>query len=442
MKTHYTFRSALLVYICCHFTFLVHAQNNFPYQNMVDAAAYAEDMDGAAVMILQNDSIVFENYHNGADTSVVTHIFSATKAYWSLIAAAAKEVGLISSYDESVSQTITEWQDNSLHPGKHLIQIKHLLSLSSGLSQDIFQLQGPNAGADDLYRYTVDSLDLNFTPGTNFQYGPSNYYAFGVLLQRKLNAAGIQQSPLDFLDSLLFQPIGLEYDSWEHDNSGNPHIPNGCYISPRNWMKFGKLLLQKGRWGNTHLVDSTLVEEMLIADGPNPGHGKFLWLNNTEGYGSFQFQTAPAGSSSGFIYHDGYTDIFAGLGAGKNWLYIIPSLNAVVLRQTLQEQDNFDDHTFLSYLFDGLATSTSHIFTEQDNIQIYPNPFSDKVVIDGDFSNYKIKVFDAIGNLVTDYSGVNSPVTIDLSALGNGMYFVSAQHDLYGPLSLSKIRKQ
>ncbi len=443
MKKYDPFRALLAIFFHCLFVLIVQAQSNFPYQNMANAASYSEDMGGAAVMILQNDSIVFEDYHNGADTSVVTHIFSATKAYWSMIAAAAKEAGLISSYDEYVAETITEWQNNALHPGKQLIRIEHLLSLSSGLSQDVLQLQGADAAADDLYQYTVDSLDLNFIPGTNFQYGPSNYYAFGVLLQRKLNSAGIQQTPLEYLDSLLFGPIGLEYDSWVHDNAGNPHIPNGCYLTPRNWMKFGKLLLQKGRWENTQLVDSTLVEEMFVANGPNPGHGKFLWLNSVDGYGSFPFQSAPAGSTGGFIYHDGYTDIVAGMGAGKNRLYIIPSLNAVVLRQTLQEQDNFDDHTFLSYLFDGLlTTSSSQIFANQDHIQIYPNPFSDKVIIDGDFSNGQIKVFDAIGNLVTDYTAVNSPIKIDLSALANGVYFVSVRDHFQNPVGHYKIIKQ
>lgn len=443
MRKGSCFRRLFIISVYWQFTLVVNGQGTIPHNNRVSAAAYAEEVGGAAVMVLQNDSIIYEDYQNGADSSVVTHIYSATKAYWSVVAAAAREAGIIDTYDEYVSETITEWQDNTLHPNKDLIQIKHLLSLSSGLSQDVLQLQGTDAEADDLYQYTVDSLDLNFIPGTRFQYGPSNYYAFGVLLQRKLIAAGIQQNPLEYLDSMLFQPIGLEYDAWMHDNAGNPHIPNGCYITPRNWMKFGKLLLQKGRWGSNQLVDSTLVGEMFVPDGPNPGHGKFLWLNNKEGFGAFAFQTAPEGSEGGFIYYDGYEDIIGGLGAGKNRLYIIPSLNAVVLRQTQLEQDNFDDHTFLSLLLDGVITSSeSHIVANSDHIQIYPNPFTDRVIIDGDFTQYQIRVHDAIGNLVADYSEADSPLSIDFSTLGAGMYFVSIQHNIYAPLGIYTILKQ
>jgi len=87
-------------------------------------------------------------------------------------------------------------------------------------------------------------------------------------------------------------------------------------------------------------------------------------------------------------------------------------------------------------------TSSAHILTEPNNIQIYPNPFSDKVVIEGDLTNYQIKVFDVIGNLVADYRGASSALTIDLTTLGSGIYFVSVQHEVYGPLSVYKIIKQ
>jgi hypothetical protein len=52
----------------------------------------------------------------------------------------------------------------------------------------------------------------------------------------------------------------------------------------------------------------------------------------------------------GFIYHDGYPDLFAALGAGKNRMYMIPPLDMVVLRMTREEDDQFVDHEFLAAL--------------------------------------------------------------------------------------------
>ena len=93
MRKGYHFQVLFIFVIYCQFTLVVYGQGTIPFNNMVNAAAYAEDVGGAAVLIYQKDSIIFENYQNGADSSVVTHIFSATKAYWSMIAAAAKEAG-------------------------------------------------------------------------------------------------------------------------------------------------------------------------------------------------------------------------------------------------------------------------------------------------------------------------------------------------------------
>lgn len=292
-------------------------QIGFSNSGMNNAAVYSQSKGGSSVLIMKDGNIIFEDYHNGADSTTAAHLHSATKFFWSSVAALAIQDNLISDFEEKVANTITEWQDVSAHPNKNLIKINHLLALSSGLSQDVTQIQGTNAGASDIYEYVVDSLRLNFVPGNKFQYGPSHYYAFGVLLQRKLHNAGEIINPLQYLENEIFDIIGLEYESWVHDSSGNPNIPNGCTITPRNWLKFGQFMLQKGNWNGKQIIDSILLEEMFITDGPNPGHGKFCWLNNINGYGAYSSIAAPPGSLGGFIYHKGYTEIIGGLGAGK-----------------------------------------------------------------------------------------------------------------------------
>ncbi len=340
-----------ILIFCVFFISINFAFSQINIEDIKKASEYSKNANGAAILVYQNGEIIFEEYHNGADENTATHIHSATKAFWSAIAALALQKGLITSYDELVSNTITEWQNTTTHPNKKLIKIRHLLSLSSGLSQDVEKIQGEDATAKDIYQYVVDSLKLVAAPGKVFQYGPSHYYAFGVLLQRKLHSKGIQLNPLQYLENEVLNKIGLQYDKWTSDPSGNPHIPNGCYLTPRNWVKFGKFMLQEGRWDTTQIIDSSLIKDMFKADGPNPGHGKFIWLNAKDGYGVLKQMSAPLGSAGGFMYFNGYTEIIGALGAGKNRMYIIPSLNAVIVRQTLLENDNFEDNTFLSLYF-------------------------------------------------------------------------------------------
>lgn len=404
----------------------VRAQSDFSITRMEQAATYSEQMGGVAVLIYQNGRIIFEDYHNGADTSVVTHIQSATKAFWAMATAAAIESGLIDSFDERVALTLTEWQDAAQHPFKNRILLRHLLALSGGLSQDIEQIQGLDAQADDLYAYAIDSLRIQFLPGNRFQYGPSNYYAYGAFLERKLKRAGIDQNPLAYLDSVIFSPIGLQYDSWAHDPSGNPHIPNGCYITPREWVKFGQLLLQKGKWADTQLVDSNLVKQLFVADGPNPGHGKFLWLNHPDGQGAFPGQTPPAGSSGGFMYHDGYTDLIGALGGGRNRMYIIPAQNAVVLRQSIEDRGDFQDDTFLRFLLDEVTQSANKTSTAVDII--YPNPALDRLHIQTATPVRRLRIVNLRGQVV-HMTDAFPPKTIALTGLPAGLYLLQLEHD-------------
>jgi len=103
-----------------------------------------------------------------------------------------------------------------------------------------------------------------------------------------------------------------------------------------------------------------------------------------------------------------------------------------------------DGHSVESYVVElpAFATATSHIITEIDEINIYPNPFTDQVVVSGDFSNYEITVLDVFGNVVDDYTGVDSPLSIDLNSLSSGLYFISIQSTVDTQLSVHKIIKE
>ena len=88
------------------------------------------------------------------------------------------------------------------------------------------------------------------------------------------------------------------------------------------------------------------------------------------------------------------------------------------------------------------AVSNAHIVTGQADITVYPNPFTDSVVIDGLFADYEIKLFDGQGMLVADYTGTTAPLTIDLTALGAGFYFISIENVVQSALSVYTVIKE
>lgn len=75
-------------------------------------------------------------------------------------------------------------------------------------------------------------------------------------------------------------------------------------------------------------------------------------------------------------------------------------------------------------------------------IKIYPNPFINKLTIDGELNNYQIKIFDFNGNLVTKHKDVCHKLNMDLSSLASGIYFISVQDYSFNNLEIFKIVKK
>lgn len=308
------------------------------------AAAYSESHGGTAVVVLHGGDGVFERYAGEANAETTHHLHSGTKGFWGPVVASMIEDGLISSFDELAADTLTEWKD---HPRNKTITLRQLLQLNAGLAQDLVNLQGHDRPtlADDLYEHAV-GLACWFQPGERFAYGPSCYYALGAVLERKL--AEREQTPLDYLKERILDPIGVAHGKWVHDASGNPHIPNGAWLTARDWARFGQFLLQEGTWEGEEIVPAELMRELREPSEANPGHGLALWLNRPGGFppARQRFEPDPA-AAGGFLYPEGEPDLYAALGAGKNRLYIIPSRNLVVARQTPKDTTNFEDSEFL-----------------------------------------------------------------------------------------------
>lgn len=311
------------------------------------AADYAAKDNGHAVLVMINGKAVFERYDNGHTATTPSHLHSATKTFWAPVVAAMIEDKLISSFDEPASETITEWKND---PRKSKITVRHLLTLTAGLVQDSVNLQGHNRPtlAPDLYKHAA-GLKADKEPGESFLYGPSCFYALGELMKRKLAAK--KQTPLEYLRQRILDPIGAKHGEWVHDKSGNPHTPNGAYITAREWIKFGQLLLDGGRYQGKQI----LRKELLRFEGSkaNPGYGMTAWLNLPGGRGATPNQVSNPKDKAGWIYPNGLTDIYMAGGAGGNRLYIIPSKKMVIVRNG--ESPSFSDAVFLGLLFDGKA---------------------------------------------------------------------------------------
>ena len=107
---------------------------------------------------------------------------------------------------------------------------------------------------------------------------------------------------------------------------------------------------------------------------------------------------------------------------------------------------DFIQHTFYDPpsigAFEGHEDITGAPYLVRDHsIWIGPNPTTGYVTIDGDFGSSSIEILDSGGIVVQDLSNAAPPLTIDLSSLPNGLYFLKIKSALHAKLEVIRILK-
>ena len=174
---------------------------------------------------------------------------------------------------------------------------------------------------------------------------------FVELLRRKL--AG--RSPSSYIQEKVLGPLGLGAMEFKPDRRGNPLAASGFELSAREWARLGQLVLQHGSYHGHSVVREGLLREAFVGSNANPGYGLTFWLN----------RGAPGASEADIekeldlpwqranwlgicISRAAPDDMVVGLGSGYQRLFIIPSLNAVIVRQG--QNGKFSDAQFLRLL--------------------------------------------------------------------------------------------
>jgi CubicO group peptidase (beta-lactamase class C family) len=274
------------------------------------ALAYAERNDVHALLVVRGGSLVCARYGAGQASSKPHALYSGTKSFWGVLAAAASDDGLL-AFDEPVADTIPEWRADDR---KARVTLRQLLNLTSG-----FGFGGLGAAVPPYAKALA--LELRNEPGTTFTYGGIPLQVFGAVLARKLEANG--QTPHDYLRTRLLDPLGIAVASWRTLADGTQPLPTGAHLAAREWLKYGQFLAR----GGADLVKPSSFSEVVRGSDVNPRYGLGLWLYD-----------APGGER-----------VFYASGAAGQGLYVIPEHDTVVVR--FGGSASYKHDAFLARLF-------------------------------------------------------------------------------------------
>jgi CubicO group peptidase (beta-lactamase class C family) len=315
--------------------------------HLADAAQYSRSHGGLALRVERDGAVVGENYAPGYSASTPHKIYSGTKSFVAVAALIAMREGLL-TLEEKAADTLPEWRGDR----RRAITIDQLLSHTSGLDPD----------GDLIYPYrdqmaAAVRVPLIDPPGSRFHYGAVGYQAFGEILRRKLRAR--DRSVEGWLRDTVFDPLDIDVADWKHDDAGNPLLHSGISLSAEEWARFGEFINRVATGKQGQLINGPSLALLLTGHAANPAYGTGFWLNRPPPVPRLQpitvLQLAIDGDQ---LYPGGPRDLIAAIGSEKQRLYMIPSLDLVVVR--FGYETSFSDGDFLSRLLTGKPHPDAH----------------------------------------------------------------------------------
>ena len=217
-----------------------------------------EQIQTIALLVLQNDSLRFEEYWDGFGPQSRTNSFSVAKSIVSTLVGIAIKDGHIKSIDQPVSDFLPEFSKGK----KKHITLRHLLMMSSGLNWDE-SYSNPLSMTTEAYygtdlRKLMGRLEAVEAPGKQFSYKSGDTALLGMVLKK---ATG--KSLSDYASERLWQRIGAQEPAeWSVDHKGGDEKAYCCFFSNApDFARLGQLYLHQGIWKGDTLLSAAYVKE-------------------------------------------------------------------------------------------------------------------------------------------------------------------------------------
>ena len=280
--------------------------------------AFAEGRNTQAVIVIRGGAIVAERYAEGKDETDYAASWSAAKSFASTLVGMSIDDGDLRGVGEPMSTFFPAWAGTD----KEAIELHHVLHMESGLDfvEDYANVAESDVIAmgfrDDVLAYTAKEVPVGSAPGSRWYYSSGDTMLLSGAIE---HATG--RGVAEMARERIFEPLGMDHAQWWVDGLGRALAFCCMDAPPREFAKFGLLFLRDGRWGEEQLVSPQWVETATTQRA-----------DNYEGY-AYQWWTAEINEDTQLP-----PDMFAARGHDSQVIYVIPSLDLVVVRFALYDK--------------------------------------------------------------------------------------------------------
>ena len=303
----------------------------------------AEKSQTTALIFIQRDTVLFEQYYNGFSRASYFHSQSMAKSFISFLIGAAIDEGLISKLNDPITKYIPEL--NLRDSRFDEITIKHLLEMRSGLKYNTSLIPGTNIHAPwhdeavgfyhpNVRKLLLEKVEVERPPGETFQYNNFNTSYLGLIIER-VSRKTVSQ----YLEEKLWSKI-MVYDalfSVDSKQSGFEYMPSRLIARAIDYARFGRLFLKDGNWNGQQIISNRWVNESVTEKANMPREQYPDWFGNSCKHVYYSYQWWGHANCNGSYQ-------FAASGnLGQN-IYVIPDQEVIIVHcgNSLEHYSDFD----------------------------------------------------------------------------------------------------
>ena len=217
------------------------------------------------ILVARHGKLVLDEYFYGENAHKLHDTRSASKTLVSLVLGAAMQKGMKLSPDMNVFQTMGETWPN-MDSRKRSMQLKHLLTMSSGLDCDDSADEYHPGSEDNLtnqdtipdWLSVVLGLKMLRDPGAKGVYCSINPYLAGEVIAK---ATG--RSFPDLAWDLIGEPLKFGRYTITLDPVGRSYMGGGSRFVLRDFAKLAQLYANGGTWNGLRILSKEWVRESI-----------------------------------------------------------------------------------------------------------------------------------------------------------------------------------
>ncbi|WP_321828025.1 serine hydrolase domain-containing protein [Maribacter dokdonensis] len=269
---------------------------------------FLENNNTDAFIIIKDGRIVIEKYF-GDFKSDDNHAWnSAGKNLTAMLTGIAQEEGFLNILEPTSTYLGEGWTNMPLNQEQN-ITIKNQLTMTTGLD------------------YTVEDIFCTDPECLNFLNDPNTFWYY-------------HNGPYTLLDDVIANATERDFNAYFSEKIKEPIGMQGLFLkigynnvffsTARSMARFGILNLNQGNWDGTSILsDQEYFNAMTnSSQNHNLAYGYLYWLN---GKSSFRLPSSED-EFTGSLIPNAPDDLIAGLGLNDQKLYMVPSLDMVIVR--------------------------------------------------------------------------------------------------------------